>query len=340
MRDVQPIEIIGGGLAGLAAGLALRRSGVPVTVFEAGDYPRHRVCGEFISGLDPETVRTLGLGDLLAGAVANTSVTYHVRDKVLGPFPLPATAWGISRHTLDARAARAFQEAGGILKARTRAPDDAAKPGRVLANGRRRTGTFWVGLKVHAYQLALGSDLEVHLGDRAYVGLSRIESAGVNICGIFFRRATDQRGPGLLLAYLEGCGLGALAERLRAARVDPNSFCVTAASLGSPGCAEADTVRIGDALASIPPYTGNGLAMALQSAESAVGPLEAYARGTSHWSDCVRSVARAQRGRFRRRLAVAAFLHPCLLYRRRQACLSLLAGSGLLPFRTLYSALH
>ena len=40
--DSQPVEIIGGGLAGLALGLALQRRGVPVMVFEAHDYPRHR----------------------------------------------------------------------------------------------------------------------------------------------------------------------------------------------------------------------------------------------------------------------------------------------------------
>ena len=47
---VKPITIVGGGLAGLALGVALRRNDVPVSVIEAGHYPRHRVCGEFISG--------------------------------------------------------------------------------------------------------------------------------------------------------------------------------------------------------------------------------------------------------------------------------------------------
>ena len=56
--QLAPIEIIGGGLAGLSLGLALRRGGVPVTLHEAGEYPRHRVCGEFITGLDPATRRS------------------------------------------------------------------------------------------------------------------------------------------------------------------------------------------------------------------------------------------------------------------------------------------
>ena len=55
------VEIVGGGLAGLSLGLALRRAGVPVTLHEAGEYPRHRVCGEFIAGLDERTRARLGL---------------------------------------------------------------------------------------------------------------------------------------------------------------------------------------------------------------------------------------------------------------------------------------
>jgi 2-polyprenyl-6-methoxyphenol hydroxylase-like FAD-dependent oxidoreductase len=46
--STKPITIVGGGLAGLTLGIGLRRRGVPTTLWEAGHYPRHRVCGEFI----------------------------------------------------------------------------------------------------------------------------------------------------------------------------------------------------------------------------------------------------------------------------------------------------
>ena len=55
----QEITIAGGGLAGLALATALRHREVPVTVLEAGYYPRHRVCGEFISGVSQETLENL-----------------------------------------------------------------------------------------------------------------------------------------------------------------------------------------------------------------------------------------------------------------------------------------
>ena len=51
MSALLPVQIIGGGLAGLTLGLGLRQRDVPVTIHEAGNYPRHRVCGEFSNGI-------------------------------------------------------------------------------------------------------------------------------------------------------------------------------------------------------------------------------------------------------------------------------------------------
>jgi menaquinone-9 beta-reductase len=65
MSQHKPITIVGGGLAGLTLGIGLRQREVPVTVWEAGHYPRHKVCGEFISGQGQEVLRRLDLMSLL-----------------------------------------------------------------------------------------------------------------------------------------------------------------------------------------------------------------------------------------------------------------------------------
>ena len=99
-------------------------------------------------------------------------------------------------------------------------------------------------------------------------------------------------------------------------------------------------MRIGDACAAIAPFTGNGLAMALQSAAIAVAPLCAYSRGESSWAGSACAIAREQARRFRRRLLLSSLLHPFFLERRRQGCLAALVSHNLIPFRAFYAALH
>ncbi len=340
MNALRPIEIVGGGLAGLALGLALRRSGIDVTIHEAGAYPRHRVCGEFIAGLPARTRERLGLGPLLADAVENHTVAWFSHDTLSRIQKLPTPALGLSRHTLDARLADAFVAAGGTLRTHTRFTDTLDVPGRVFATGRRRADTPWLGLKLHALDLPLTRDLELHLGDHAYLGLAQIEHRRVNICGLFQRRSLRATGPDLLLAYTRAAGLHSLAGRLNRATLDASSFSAVAAVDFDPSVPQTSEVRIGDACAMIAPFTGNGMAMAFQSAELALDPLLAYARGSASWPDTRHTIDLALRRRFRLRLASARALHPFLLRPTHQRCLALLNRIRLLPLRPLYAALH
>ena len=341
MKPTHPIEIVGGGLAGLALGSALRRAGVPVTVYEAGEYPRHRVCGEFITGLEEKTVAHLGLAPLLADAARHRRIAWCRHGAPVRVQTLPFPAFGLSRHALDARLADEFVRLGGELHPRTRIADEAAPPGRVFANGRQRGPRHWLGLKLHARDLALAADLEIHLGRGAYVGLSPVEDGAVNICGLF-RVRDEARGERstLLLAYLRAAGLASLAERLGRAALDEASFCAVAGLSFGRGPARAGCLAIGDAFAMIPPFTGNGMAMAFQSAELAFGPLLAYARGESSWPATARAVQARLRRRFRLRLALAGALHAFLLSPPRQRWLSAISQARLLPLRPLYTALH
>lgn len=340
MNAPRPIEIIGGGLAGLSLGLGLRRAGVPVTLTEAGRYPRHRVCGEFITGLAADTLATLGLAPVLAGALTHHEVAWFVGARLLRRDRLPAPARALSRHTLDARLAEAFVAAGGQLRADTRQVDLAPQPGRVLATGRPRSTAPWLGLKLHARDLALNCDLELHLGEDAYVGLTQVEDGRVNLCGLFRRRPLRATGPALLSAYLRAAQLPDLAARLDAAEPDPASVCAVAGLGFDARVRPGPSPRVGDAGAVIPPFTGHGMAMAFQAAALALAPLTAYAHGACAWPEAHRRLEVALRRRFRRRLAAAAWLHPFLLRPARQRWLPRLARARLLPFRPLYAALH
>jgi flavin-dependent dehydrogenase len=341
MNSPRPIEIVGGGLAGLSLGLALRRAGVPAAIFEAGDYPRHRVCGEFITGLDRNTIERLELGPLLADALQHREVAWFIGEKRARLQRLPSPALGLSRHVLDARLAEAFVAAGGELRTRTRFAATDFADGRIFATGRRRGDSPWIGLKFHARRLTPEHDLELHLGDEAYVGLSRVENGRTNVCGLFRRRALCAKGPNLLLGYLDAAGLGALAERLAAADPDPASCsAVVAMSFDGRVSSSPERVTLGDACAMIPPFTGNGMAMAFQSAEIALDPLLAYTRGETAWRETCQRIHTALAKRFRLRLASAHALHPYLLHRPRQRVLGVLTRARLLPLRPLYQLLH
>ena len=99
MAGTKSITIIGGGLAGLTLGLGLRQLGVAVTICEAGRYPRHRVCGEFISGCGQLTLARLGLRALLdqAGAVPAHTTAFYSATRASVPRSLPSPALCLSR---------------------------------------------------------------------------------------------------------------------------------------------------------------------------------------------------------------------------------------------------
>lgn len=330
------ITIAGGGLAGLALGLALRRADVPVTVHEAGSYPRHRVCGEFLSGRGAAVLRDLGMSAALAGAVTHRSTVWFLGGRKIREAALPEPALGLSRFALDRALAEALVEAGGTLVTGSRQRPEP-RDGLVWCAGRRPTRGRWIGLKMHVRGLAMAGDLEMHAGRNGYVGLAGIEDGRVNVCGLF---RCDPRRPGRLPDYLRAGGLQELAARLeRAESVSGSASAVAGFRLGWQP-AVPGLLALGDAFGMIPPFSGNGMSMALEAADVARGPVADYARGRMSWDHARRAVGAGLRVRFARRLAAGLVLHPFLTSRLGRGVLAVTAPLRFPPFRVLLSTLR
>ena len=328
----EQITIVGGGLAGLTLGIGLRQRGVPVTVWETGHYPRHRVCGEFISGQGRASLARLGMLNALQNLDARFAVSaaFFAGKAKIAARSLPETALCISRRVLDEWLAREFQRLGGELRADARWGGQFGT-GTVRASGRRVEpvvdGWRLFGLKVHSRGVALDADLEMHFVPSGYVGLCRLPGGEVNICGLFRSAATVPDLAQRWRDWLGGPAESALHSRLAGAQFNEDSFCSVAGLCLRPRHAiQRNECCIGDALTMISPVTGNGMSMAFESAELAIEPLAKFSRGDRTWPQARQEISRCCDDRFTPRLRWAAWLQRALFQPSARSALLFLAA--------------
>ena len=111
--------VIGGGPAGATAALLLARAGWSVVLVERKEFPRRKVCGEYLSATNWPLLKMLGLAEAfgdLAGPPVRQAAVFVGSRSVRADLPRPAKwdgLWGraLSRERLDALLVeRAVQE--------------------------------------------------------------------------------------------------------------------------------------------------------------------------------------------------------------------------------------
>jgi flavin-dependent dehydrogenase len=292
-----------------------------VTLCEAGHYPRHKVCGEFISGRGQETIRRLGLSDVLekAGAMHGRTAAFFAPKVSTAKRVLPVEAICLSRYEMDDGLAKHFKKLGGVLCEGRRWQNNEMEEGVIHATGRRlhtnTDGERWFGMKIHTKARAVvEADLELHVVPNGYVGLCRINNNRINICGLFRQMSNGDR-PLHARDLLLGDPDSTLRKRIGNAEFNEESFCAIAGlSLSPQKAVEKAELNIGDAITMIPPATGNGMSMAFESAEIAIEPVLNWSRGNVSWGEARQAIAARCDKAFRARLRWARWLQRAMLH--------------------------
>ena len=288
------VSIVGGGPAGSSAAIAALQTSGKVRLIEKSRFPRHKVCGEFLSPEIAGVLERLGVwNEFLASEPAPIRhLSLHFR-KSEKKCRLPETAFGLSRHRFDKLL---FDEAVRLgARAATEIPEPDRRP-LIIAHGRRASlpkGKRLFGFKAH-FAGPINDAVELFFFSGCYVGVSAVEGGATNVCGLGpenFLAARDFDLDAIVHTFAP------LAERLRPLSrrfkwlsVGPLQF---RNSFG--GALPEGHYPAGDALSFVDPFTGSGLLAAVTTGSLAGA---AAARGTStgeYLVECRRCLASSYR---------------------------------------------
>jgi flavin-dependent dehydrogenase len=330
MRRTPPL-IAGGGPAGSAAAIALAEAGVQATLLEKGDGTSDAICGGFLSWATLDRLTRLGVDCPALGghSVDHLALFVGGREHVLR---LPTAAMGLSRKRLDAVLLTHAQAKGATIR---RNVTIRAAEGRTLTlmDGKRLTcDTLFLATGKHDLrglarpkdasgpdpelglrfrlppsperQRMVADRIELHLFDRGYIGLVLQEDGSANAC-LAVRKSRLAKGggnPATLIAQIADAS-PALAERLAGFDADAPFDAIGHVPYGwRARTSKQGIFRLGDQAAVIPSLAGEGIGIAIASADIAV----------RHWLDRGPEGAEAYQRQFahaaRRPLAIARLL--------------------------------
>jgi len=302
------ILIIGGGLAGLVSAIHLLRAGRSVTLIEKHGYPRHKVCGEYISNEVLPYLKSLGLDPFALGAksIDKLQVT-TITNKVIEA-DLPLGGFGISRYTLDhALYKLACAQGLEFIEDKVTAVEFKADGFEVTTGTEKNfTSTIVIGafgkrsaldkkmdrefVKHDAPYLAVKAHYEGDFPDHlvalhnfkgGYCGVSKVENDRINLCYITDYQAfkkfknIDEFQAEVL------CKNRHLNEILKHSKMTFGSpLTISQISFSKKKSIERSMLMCGDSAGMIHPLCGNGMSMAIHSAQIASEEIIDYFRSS------------------------------------------------------------
>jgi len=297
MKTNVDVVIIGGGLAGLTSAIHLSKSGLKVTLIEKNDFPKHKVCGEYISNEVLPYFRWLGLNIATLNPKNISKIEFSTAKGKIISADLPLGGFGISRYELDDYLYQKAKVSGcqiiqdTVIDIRFVENEFSISTSNIIelkskvvlgAFGKRsnidlklnrdfiQKKSPWLAVKAH-YSGDYPSNLVgLHNFNGGYCGVSKVENDAVNICYLAdyetfkqyknieeFQSKVVCKNPHLK-AVFEKCVL--LFEK---------PLTISQISFEKKNTVENHILMIGDTAGLIHPLCGNGMAMAIHSAKIA-----------------------------------------------------------------------
>jgi menaquinone-9 beta-reductase len=291
MVEGTDVFIVGGGPAGLAAGIAARSKGFRVTVADGGEPPIDKACGEGLLPDGIEALRSLGVVFRPTEGYSIRGIQFMAREsQVAADFP-SGQGIGMRREELHRRLVHRAIACGVSLLWKTPVRGirsegvllgEGLMPARwiVGADGIRSRVRRWIGAgersqNPRGYRYAFrrhycvrpwSECMEVHWGEQAQAYVTPVDQE--EVCVVLLSRGARMRFSDLGEAFPE------LAQRLKAATHSGGERGAVTATQKLRRVYRGPVALVGDASGSVDAITGEGLSLAFQQALALAEALE------------------------------------------------------------------
>ncbi|MFC5451182.1 NAD(P)/FAD-dependent oxidoreductase [Paenibacillus aestuarii] len=302
MNQIRDVAILGAGIAGSSLAKTLADRGWDTVLIDRKQFPRHKVCGEFLSPESQSMLKELGLSNqvelLQPYSITRARLLFNFGNPL--EIPLTGVALGLSRYSLDATLHQAASNAGvNILTSttvtsvnphgsgftietkqgeerqsyRARAVIAAwGSNGHAGLPGHHSNGHVkhaYVGIKSHFVGIDAEPVVELYFFDGGYVGVSPVEGGIVNVAALLKRDRFTSSSDKSVLGWIEAARRRhpKLNQKLANATPVPGTQAAVAPVVLNRKPLTWEMIpQVGDAAVMIPPLCGDGMSMALRSA--------------------------------------------------------------------------
>jgi menaquinone-9 beta-reductase len=318
MSERYDLIVVGGGPAGSAAAITAARAGARVLLLERGRFPRHKVCGEFVSAESLSLLSSLLDGQhlpLLRNAVLIPQGRIFVDGQVVNT-PISPPAASIARIDLDIALWGSAEKTGVIAKQQVTvqmirgsgpfqintAVGEFEAQCIINASGRwsnltaevfekQKTSDKWLGVKGHFSEPNPNTSVDLYFFEGGYCGVQPLSGNSVNACAMV-RAEVGSTLPDVFTQH------PALYERSRAWKSLSEPVFTSPLIFRSPQPVRNGILMAGDAASFVDPFVGDGISLALRSGSLAGECLVPFLKEQTSLAVAIENYQRTYQQRF------------------------------------------